>query len=96
MKWVLIAVAVGIGLVAIFMLRGIFRRESPDGSKTDVLPDVSEALKDKVRQAEEEALIARVEARVEAETQKKELEEISTIDDGAERRKRLAAMLRGL
>ncbi len=95
-KWVIIGVGVAIAIALLFLLRGLFQTEHPDGSKTDPLPEVSEKLKEAVRHAEEEALVARVEARVEAETQKKELEEIGTIEDGAERRRRLAEMLRGL
>ena len=49
-----------------------------------------------MEKAEEGALIARVEARVKAEEATKELEEIAAVDDGAERRKRLAEMLNGL
>lgn len=96
MRYILVAVGVFMTLIVTFFLRGLFRREKPDGSTEDLLPKVEEDLKEKVRAAEEAALVARVEARVEADTQREELAEISQLDDGAERRKRLAAMLRGL
>ena len=95
-KWVIVAVGAAIVLVVLFLLRDLFRHDTPDGSQHDPLPDVGEAVRERVRVAEEEALVARVEARVEAETQKQELEEIGTIEDGAERRQRLAEMLSGL
>lgn len=95
-KWVVIAVGVAIALLLLMLLAGFFQKEDSDGSKTDPLPDVGEKLKEAVRQAEEEALVARVEARVEAETQKEELAEIAAVEDGAERRRRLAEMLRRL
>lgn len=60
------------------------------------LPEVPDALKKKVQEAEEAALVARVEARVEAEKAKEILDEAAAISDGAERRKRLADALRRL
>jgi hypothetical protein len=95
-RYILIGVGVFLTLAVTFFLRGLFRKEKPDGTIEDMLPAVEEGLKEKVRAAEEAALVARVEARVEADTKREELAEISQIDDGAERRKRLAAMLRGL
>lgn len=95
-KWIAVAVAVGLGVVAIFLLRGLFVKEKPDGSKEDPLPEVEEKLKQKVRKAEEEALVSRVEAKVEAEKDQQELKEVAQIEDGKERRKRLAEMLRRL
>jgi uncharacterized protein YpmS len=95
-KWVLLAVAAVTLTVLGVVLRGLVVREHPSGKKEDVLPEVDVALKEKVQQAEEESLVARVEARVEAEAQKEELHEVMKIDDGSERRRRLAALLRRL
>lgn len=92
-KWLAWA---GLGVVAVvilFIVRGLFSGPKTPGKR---LPEVPNALKEKVEKAEEGALIARVEARVKAEEATKELEEIAAVDDGAERRKRLAEMLNGL
>jgi|WetSurMetagenome_2_1015567.scaffolds.fasta_scaffold107430_2 hypothetical protein len=95
-KWVILAVAaVALGVLGV-VLRGLVFREPPEGKKVDVLPEVHEAIKEKVQQAEEAALVSRVEARVQAETQTQALQEVMKVEDGAERRRRLAAMLRGL
>jgi hypothetical protein len=95
-RWVLLAVAAAtIGVLGV-VLRGLFFKEPPEGKKIDVLPEVHEELKQKVQQAEEEALVTRVEARVQAEAQQQELAEVMKVEDGAERRRRLAAMLRQL
>jgi len=95
-KYYLVAAGVLLAIVLFFVLRGLFNREDATGHKTDVLPEVEDALKERVRAAEEEALVARVEARVEAEGQRKELDAVAEIEDGAERRRRLAEMLRKL
>lgn len=95
-KWVAVAVAVGLGIAGVFLLRGLFVKERSDGSEEDPLPEVADKLKKRVQQAEEEALVSRVEAKVKAEQDQKELEEVAQIDDGKERRKRLADMLRRL
>jgi hypothetical protein len=95
-KWVILAVAAACLAVLAVVLRGLIFREPPEGKKIDMLPEVDEALKMKVRQAEEESLVSRVEARVQAETQKQELQEVMKVEDGAERRRRLAEMLRRL
>ena len=57
------------------------------------LPPVPKVLQDKVDLAQEDGLRVRVESKVVAEEHKKELEVVMKIDDGAERRKRLAEML---
>lgn len=66
------------------------------GKRKISMPEVPQALKEKVEKAEEHALVARIEARVEAEKDIEKLEEVAKIDDGAERRKRLAGMLEDL
>lgn len=95
-KYYLIAGGVLLALGLFFVLRLLLTREDSKGNSGEVLPEVQDALKERVRTAETEALEARVEALVEAEEDRKELEEVSKIDDGAERRRRLAEMLRKL
>ena len=89
--WVFLVLAVAFVLV---FVGPFFRRQRPDG--TYELPKVPKALKDKVQQAEERAMVVKAEARVEAEKDVAALEEIRQIDDDQERRKRLAALLRSL
>ena len=98
-KWVLISVGAVILIVVIVILRGAFRKKAdpkrdPDGAIS--LPPIDERIKEHVAQVEEEATVARIEARVKADTDREQLERINKIDDGAERRRRLAAMLRRL
>jgi uncharacterized membrane protein YdfJ with MMPL/SSD domain len=93
-KWVLyliLAVAAGILLLT---LRKMFVIPRPIGPNR--LPDVPPALQAKVEKAQEEALKAKVAAKVTADTDKQELTQILQIDDGVERRKRLAEKLRTL
>jgi hypothetical protein len=90
--WVWVAAAVAVAIL-LFVLRGLV---VGSGKGKISLPEIPEALKAKVAKAEEEALVARVEARVTAEQEVKELEEVAKIDDGVERRKRLAKMLENL
>ena len=95
-KYYLVAGGVFLALLLLVLLRGIFTKEGEDGSKTDPIPEVEQALKAKVRKAEEDALVARVEARVEADGHRKQLEAAAEIEDGAARRARLAEILRTL
>jgi hypothetical protein len=93
-KWVLyVVLAVGTGILFL-VLRKMFFGPKPEGPTR--LPDVPPALQRKVDQVQEEALKAKVEAKVTAEDDKKKLDEITKIDDGAERRKQLAQMLQNL
>lgn len=97
-KWVLLAVAGVAVAVLAFMLRGLFARKTPErpSNEPQPLPPIDERIKERVVQAEEEATVARIEAKVKADTDREQLERINQVDDGAERRKRLAAMLRRL
>ena len=95
MKWVLLAVGAVVLAIVGFLLRGMFVRETSDG-KEEVLPEVESRVRERVEVAEEEAMVARIEAKVVAETERVELKEIAEVDDGAERRRRLAAMMRGM
>lgn len=98
-KWVILAVAGALVVVLAFILRGLFSPKpkpdrGPDGPQP--LPPIDERVRERVRQAEEEATVARIEAKVRADTDREQLERISQVEDGAERRRRLAAMLRRL
>lgn len=98
-KWVILSVIAVLVAVLAFVLRGLFAPKpepflGPD--QPQPLPPIDQRIKDQVVKAEEEALVARVEARVHAETQRMELQEIAKVEDGAERRRRLAEMLRRL
>ncbi len=93
LRWVAWAVLAVVVVLVIWFVRGLF-----SGPKTGTgrLPEVPKKLKEKVAKVEESSLIAKVEARVEADKAKEALDEIAKIDDGKERRKRLAEMLNGL
>lgn len=91
LSWIVLALVVGAGIL---VARSLFfgpRKEGPGR-----LPEVPKKLQEKVAKVEEEALVAKVEARVEAQKANEVLEEVAAIDDGAERRKRLAAVLKDL
>jgi hypothetical protein len=90
-KWWWLFVLAAAGLLAL-----LFRGLIVDDDKKLVIPDVPSKLKEKVRQAEEEALVVRVEARVKADVELEKLEEVKKIDDQAERLKRLSALLNDL
>jgi len=97
-KWVILSVAGVLVLVLAFLLRGLFARKLPERDPLDPkpLPPIDERVHERVKAAEEEATVARIEARVRASTDREQLERISQVEDGAERRRRLAAMLRRL
>lgn len=98
-KWVLLSVIGALVAVLAFVLRGLFvsqPRSAPSSDRSQSLPPIDQRLRERVARAEEEALVARVEARTRAETQRETLQEIEKIEDGAERRRRLAALLRRL
>jgi len=77
-------------LVTILTLFLLTRRDKSDPG-TPTIVDVMQAKSNK---ANEESLKIRVEARVEAEQDRKELNRAMAINDGAERRKRLAELLK--
>jgi hypothetical protein len=93
-KWLALAVGAVVLGVLLLVLRNLFFGPRPSGPSR--LPDVSPKLREKVAKAEEEALRAKIEAKVQASEDKKDLEEIAKIEDGVERRKRLAEKLRSL
>jgi hypothetical protein len=91
-RWVVWVIIGAVCVVALVVIRGFLSGKS----KSDIpngLPPIPKAIQDKVFQAEEDSLKARVTATVKAEEHKKQLAEVLKIDDGAERRKRLAEML---
>ena len=95
--WIVLA-----GVIAVFTL--VFRRMFAGTSDKDKakfqMPAVPPAVQQRVQQAEEQATVTRIQASTQAETKKEELTQVLQIPDGpdggAERRKRLAAMLRSL
>ncbi len=87
--WAIGAVLVG---VAVLLVRSFFSEGRKEG--TGRLPEVPEKLKAKVEKVQEDALVARVEARVEADKAKEELDRAATMEDGAERRKYLAGVIK--
>jgi len=97
-KWVIVSVGGVLLVVLIVLLRILFAKKTPDPVPGDEkpLPPIDERIRERVAQAEEEATVARIEARVRAETDREQLERINQVEDGAERRRRLAAMLRRL
>lgn len=96
-KWVLYLVAAGILLVLGAVLYSLFHSpQDRDPSKPSRLPEVPKPLLEKVEKAEEEALVAKVEARVKSDTDRTKLAEAQAIADGKARRAALAAVLRSL
>lgn len=93
-KWVLylvIAVVVGIGFAMVAPFIAQRKRGTAEG-----LPLLPEGMQRKLDQVHEEALTAKVTAKVKADMDRVELAEIIAIDDGKERRRRLAEKLRQL
>jgi hypothetical protein len=93
-KWILWGIVAIATVVVTILLRGLVIGEK--GEKKVKLPDVSDKLKNKVRKAEEQALIEKVKAKVQADAEVKEIEEISKESDGKKRRERLKNMLEDL
>jgi len=99
-KWVILSVSGAVLLIVVFILRGLFTgrpsKPPPKPGEPQPLPPVDERITERVAQAEEEATVARIEAKVRADADREQLERINQVEDGAERRRRLAAMLRRL
>jgi len=96
-KWVLYLVLAGAGIILILFLRKMFSPSALEkGENGTFLPQVSQKLKDKVAAVEEDALKSRVEARVNADRDKEELERVLQIKEEDKRREELAALLRRL
>lgn len=83
-----------LGSIALFVLFVFFRMFSNKNEQTPALEVMlPKLIQEKLDIANEEYLIEKTKAKVEAEIAKKELEEITNIDDGAERRRKLAELL---
>lgn len=97
-KWVLFAIGGAVLVALAFVFRGLVTSCEPKrgSNRAQTLPTVDERVKARVAEVEEEATVARIEAKVRASTDREQLERINQVDDGVERRRRLAAMLRRL
>jgi hypothetical protein len=100
--WVLLAALVSLG---VFILRRMFAGTSAKDKERFQMPEVPPTVLKQVEKAEEQATIARIQAQTQAEDKHAELQQITQIPDGptptggdggAERRKRLATLLRTL
>jgi hypothetical protein len=93
-KWLMFVIlAVGTGIL-LLVLRHLFAGPQPESSFR--LPDIPPVLRQKVEQAQEDALRIKLESRIMGERDAEEIERILAVSDGAERRKRLAEKLRSL
>ena len=97
LSWSLLAI-----IIAVFtlILRRMFSGVSEADRQRYQSPAVPFEVQQQVRKAEEQAIVARIEASTQAASKKEELQATMQIpdgpDNGAERRKRLAALLRTL
>jgi len=91
LAWGLLAVGV---VVAIWLIRTLFSGPKPSGPAR--LPEVPPALQKKVEATEEAATKAKLEVKIKSDADRAELVRTMQIQDGAERRKRLAELLRRL
>lgn len=89
--WVVIGVCFAIMVLVLKSLLNV--KPKPGEGGGGLMPPVPKVLQDKVDKAQEDNLVARVTAKVKADDDKKKLDDVMKIDDGAERRKRLAEML---
>lgn len=87
--WIVIGVC---AVIMLFVLRSLVLKKG-GGDSGGLLPPIPKPIQDKVDQALEDNLKVRVEATTKADDQKQQLADVLKIDDGAERRKRLAEML---
>lgn len=87
--WILLAVGVVAAVLIVAWRLGSGRK-----GKSDLdLFEPPEVLRKAQEKAEEKALVARAETKVRTGIQKKELEDITKLADGKDRRKRLAEFL---
>jgi hypothetical protein len=91
-RWAVWAVVGLLVVIVLAVLRSLLDVK-PKSGQAPGLPPIPKVLQDKVDKAQEDNLRIRVETKVVAEEHKKELEAVMKLDDGAERRKRLAEML---
>lgn len=88
--WVVLGVIVAI---LTLVIRSLLGGKNTGGSGGGGLPPIPKALQEKVERAEEDNLRERVLAKSKADGDRKDIDDIMKIDDGAERRKRLAEKL---
>ena len=91
---IILAVLAFVGMILGFVLRGLF--ENPSERAGARIPDVPKPLQDKVKAAEEKAMVEKAKAKVTAESDTATLENISKIKDDKARRARLAEFLNTL
>lgn len=83
-----------LGSIALFILFIFFRMFSNKNEPSPAIElTLPKLIQEKLDKANEEYLIEKTKAKLEAEIATKQLEEVTKIDDGAERRKKLAELL---
>ena len=79
---------------AVFIVYFVYKFFSSPKDQPSLIPiQIQEKLQEKVNKAEEAALIEKTKAQLDAKEANIKLNEILIIDDGAERRKKLAELL---
>jgi hypothetical protein len=90
--WLLLA-----GAAALFTWVAFnFLSKGPGKTSDKLLPEAPKVLRDKVRKAEEKAMVVRAEVKVKTDAKKKELKEITEISDEDKRIEELAKFLDSL
>jgi hypothetical protein len=99
-RWVGWLVLAAVIAVFTLVLRRMFAGASPQDRQRFQMPAVPPVVQQRVEAAEEQAAVARIQASTQAAAKREELQQVLQIPDGsdggAERRKRLAALLRTL
>jgi hypothetical protein len=95
-KWALYAAASVILMILGMVLYSLFHSPQDNTPGSGRLPEVPKPLQAKVEKAEEQALVAKVEAKVKSDTDRAKLAEAQAVPDGKARRAALAAVLRRL
>ncbi len=90
--WAALGVLTVVGLILFAILRLLFTK-GPVLVPGKLIPDPPQALLDRKAQAEENALVLKATSQAQTDVKKVELANITKIDDGKERRKRLADFL---
>jgi len=83
-----------LSVCSVFIVYFVYKFFSSPKDEPSLIPiQVAKAFQDKVDKAQENALVEKVKATVQAENAHQTLNDILIIDDGAERRKKLAELL---
>jgi hypothetical protein len=93
-RWAVLAFLAALGVILGFVLRSFLGKSATTGGPG--IPPPPSDLQKAVDAAHEEALKSRIEAAAAADEHKAKLDEIAKIDEGEERRKRLAEYLKTL